>query len=157
MLWPESCPGEFGKMARIVYTRSHPGVVRGMHYQSPGPMGKFVRCVRGRVFDVVVDVRQDSPGYGQWRSYILSEDVSVSLWVPRGFAHGFQSMTASGVLYLCDEQFLPACDQAFSPLDPRVGIAWPQTITGMSDRDRQAPPLNPIEPFNPDKENDNEC
>ena len=121
------------------------GTVRGMHFQQP-PFAevKIVSCLRGEVFDVAVDLRNGSSTFLSWHSEVLSAENQRSLVIPRGFAHGFQSLTGDvELLYLHTALYEPSAEGAVSPTDPRIGIAWPLPIAEMSDRDRAHPLLTP--------------
>ncbi len=114
------------------------GVVRGMHFQCP-PHGemKFVTCLRGEVFDVAVDIRQDSSTFLKWHVELLSPDNNKTLVIPEGFAHGFQTLTKDcEMLYLHTCAYKPEAEGRLNPGDPALGIEWPLDITEISDRDR---------------------
>ncbi len=120
------------------------GTVRGMHFQHP-PYAetKIVSCVRGRIFDVAVDIRSGSTTFLQWHGETLSEDNFLSLLIPEGFAHGFQTLTGDcELLYIHTAAYAPSAEGALNAEDPRLGITWPLTITEMSDRDRSHPLLS---------------
>lgn len=105
-------------------SRSSKNVIRGMHYDLR--MAKFVQCLRGRIFDVIVDARPDSASYKQWQGFILSEHNHLQLYVPRGFAHGFLALSDEVVVhYKQSAHFDPAQERAVSWQDPGVGIVWP--------------------------------
>jgi dTDP-4-dehydrorhamnose 3,5-epimerase len=117
------------------------GAVRGMHFQYP-PFAevKFVSCLRGRVFDVAVDVRQNSPTLFQWHAEVLSEDNHKTLVIPEGFAHGFQTLTDHcELLYMHTAPYAPQCEGALNPRDPALAIAWPEPISQISPRDSAHP------------------
>lgn len=108
------------------HSRSSRGVLRGLHYQLKQPQGKLVRVVRGRVFDVAVDMRRSSPSFGRWAGVELSEDNHRQLWVPPGFAHGFLVLSEScDFLYKTTDYYAPQHERSLAWNDPRVGIAWP--------------------------------
>ncbi len=122
-----------------------PGTVRGLHFQSP-PMaqGKLVRCPRGAIYDVVVDIRHGSPTFGQWAGATLTEENGRQLWVPRGFAHGFVTMEAdSEIAYKVDNPYSAEHDGGIFWNDPAIGIRWPFDTDAAvtSDKDRIAPRL----------------
>ena len=105
---------------------SEPGVLRGMHYQLANPQGKLVRVVSGRVFDVAVDMRRDSPRLGQWAGVELSADNHRMLWIPPGFAHGFLVMSESAdFLYKATAYYAPQDERTLAWDDPQVAIDWP--------------------------------
>ena len=126
-----------------------PGTLRGLHFQTPPHVqGKLVRCGRGRLFDVAVDIRTGSPTYGQWAGVELSFDNGRQLWIPPGFLHGFvtrEPMTE--IVYKCTDYYAPDCDAAVRWDDPGIGIDW--GLTGapiLSDKDAKAPLLSDLEP-----------
>jgi dTDP-4-dehydrorhamnose 3,5-epimerase len=112
------------------HSRSAQGVLRGLHYQIQNPQGKLVRCVRGAVFDVAVDIRRHSATFGQWVGAELSEENNRQLWVPPGFAHGFVVLTATAdFLYKTTDYYAPAHERCIAWNDPAIGIDWPAGIT----------------------------
>jgi len=119
------------------------GTLRGLHYQlAPQEQAKFVRCVRGSVFDVVVDVRPGSPTFGAWVSQTLSAEKRNALFVPRGFAHGFQTLADDcEVAYLIDGEYTPSLERGIRWDDPAVGVRWPSQTAVLSERDQQLPLL----------------
>ena len=126
------------------------GVLRGLHFQRPPTaQGKLVRCTRGRILDVAVDIRQGSPTYGRHVAVELSAENWRQLWVPRGFAHGFVTLTPDvEVLYKVDAEYDPATDAGIAWDDPALGIAWPVPPGGpiLSAKDKAAPRLADIPP-----------
>ena len=123
-------------------SRSALGVVRGLHLRGGRGEAKLVRCSYGAVFDVIVDLRPTSPTYRNWESFELRDDEQVSLYVPAGCAHGFQSLTQpADVSYRIDREHDPADDLSIAYDDPELGIPWPLPVSGMSERDRRAPSL----------------
>lgn len=119
------------------------GVLRGLHFaQLPPGQAKYVTCVRGSVFDVVVDIRVGSPRYGRWDSVILDDRDRRSVYVSEGLAHGFLALQDdSTVTYLCSAAYDPAREHTICPTDPAIGIQWPTSALLMSERDRDAPSL----------------
>ena len=117
------------------------GAVRGMHFQYPPKAEmKLVRCLRGKVFDVMVDLRKDSPTFLQWHGEVLSPENMRMLVIPEGVAHGFQTLeNQSEMLYLHTEFYSPEQDGCIRYDDPRVGIAWPLPVTDVSEKDRTHP------------------
>lgn len=113
------------------HSRSAKGVLRGLHYQlPPHAQGKLVRCVRGAVFDVAVDIRKNSPTFGHWVGEELSEDNHRQLWIPPGFAHGFLTLTdTADFLYKTTSYYAPSHDRGIASDDPAVAIKWP--VLGM--------------------------
>lgn len=127
------------------------GTLRGLHYQRPpAAQAKLVRCARGRVFDVAVDIRPGSPSYGHWRGAELSAENGCQLMVPRGFLHAFLTLEAgSEVLYKVDAHYDRDCDGAVAWDDPEIGIDWPLAEAGvpapiLSAKDAAAPRLAEI-------------
>ena len=125
-------------------SRSGRGVLRGMHFQ-PG-MAKLVRCSRGKILDVVVDIRPGSPAFGRWEACELDDERHHQLYVPDGFAHGFCVLSETAdVLYRCSTYYDPASESGFRFDDPDVGIEWPADIElRTSQRDRDAPALREL-------------
>jgi dTDP-4-dehydrorhamnose 3,5-epimerase len=121
------------------HSRSRRGVLRGMHFQ-PG-QAKLVRVVRGAILDVVVDIRPDSPTFGRWEGYELSDENHHQFFVPDGFAHGFVvTSEVADVVYKVSTYYDPAAESGFRFDDPQVGIEWPADVELVpSERDRQAP------------------
>lgn len=115
------------------------GAIRGLHFQySPHAEMKMVRCLRGRVWDVAVDLRKNSPTFLKWHAEELSPDNGRLMIIPEGFAHGFQVLEAeSELLYLHTASYVPAAEGGIRHDDPRFGIAWPLPVTEISLRDRQ--------------------
>lgn len=108
------------------HSRSSRGVLRGMHFQNPGPQGKLVRVVAGAVFDVIVDLRRSSPSFGKWFGLELSAANKAMLWAPPGVAHGFLTLEdGTDFLYKCTAPYVPAHEHSFAWDDPAVGIEWP--------------------------------
>lgn len=121
------------------------GAVRGMHFQYPPHAEvKMVSCLRGEVFDVAVDLRQDSPTFLQWHAEVLSAANRRSLLIPEGFAHGFQSLTNDcELIYLHTAPYVKEAEGALNAIDTQLNIKWPLEITEMSDRDRAHPMISP--------------
>lgn len=119
------------------------GVLRGMHYQAaPYEEIKLIRCVAGSVFDVLVDVRPQSPTFGEWQGFELSAENGLALYVPGGFAHGFQALEdATTLYYLMSEFYEPSAARGIYYADPALGIVWPVPDPIMSERDRNNPAL----------------
>jgi len=112
------------------HSRSQKGVLRGLHFQNPGPQGKLVRVTNGAVFDVAVDLRAASPTFGQWVGVELSAENKRMFWVPEGFAHGFLTLADdTDFLYKCTAPYAPANEFTLAWNDPAVGIEWP--VTGL--------------------------
>lgn len=113
------------------------GTVRGMHFQhEPHTETKIVTCTTGRIFDVAVDLRRDSPTFMQWFGTELSAANQESLVIPRGFAHGFQALEDNAeVIYLVTSAYSAGAEDGLNPFDPEIGIAWPLPATEISERD----------------------
>ena len=108
------------------HSRSRRGILRGLHVQTQHTQGKLVRVVSGRVFDVAVDLRADSPSCGQWFGCTLTEEGGEMLWVPPGFAHGFYVLSETAdFLYKCTDFYHPESELTLAWDDPHVGIDWP--------------------------------
>ena len=124
-------------------SRSVAGVVRGLHYQKPPyTQSKLVRVVKGAVLDVAVDIRKGSPQFGQWVGVELSAENKKQLFIPRGFAHGFITLTDDvEVQYKADNYYAPECDGNIRWDDPDIGVAWPLEPVILSDKDTKAPTL----------------
>jgi dTDP-4-dehydrorhamnose 3,5-epimerase len=119
------------------------GTVRGLHWQrAPHEEAKIVRCTHGRVFDVVVDVRAGSPTFGRWESFDLSAEDGRAVYIPAGFAHGFQTLTdATELHYLISAPYEPAAAAGARWDDPALAITWPLPVTSISERDASLPVL----------------
>lgn len=119
------------------HSRSCAGVLRGLHYQdATAPMGKLVRCTRGRIFDVAVDLRSGSATYGKWAAEELTEYNMRQLWVPPGFAHGFATLSESAeVQYKCSGYYTPSSEGTIRWDDEDLAIAWPLAEPVLSIRD----------------------
>jgi dTDP-4-dehydrorhamnose 3,5-epimerase len=126
-------------------SRSGPGVVRGLHYQYPEPQGKLVSVLEGRVFDVAVDIRPDSPTFRQWAGVELSAENHRQFWIPEGFAHGFCVLGASALLsYLCTSVYRAEYDAVIAWNDPDLAVRWPVETAGLSAKDAAAPMLRDV-------------
>lgn len=120
-------------------SRSHAGVVRGMHGRAGRGEAKLVRCARGAVHDVVVDARPGSPTFGEHAVFVLDDDRFTQLYVPPGLLHGFQALTgAADVCYRIDAEHDPAADVAVRYDDADLGIGWPLPVSAISARDAGA-------------------
>ena len=122
----------------------HRGTIRGLHFQfPPHAEDKLVSCLRGEIFDVAVDLRQNSPTFLNWHGVLLSAVNSRSLLIPRGFAHGFQALEDNcELLYLHSAAYCPDAEGGIDALDPRLGIAWPLPPGDRSPRDKAHPLLS---------------
>lgn len=134
----EGLPAVF---AQENHSRSAPGVLRGLHYQYNPQQGKLVGVVRGRIWDVVVDIRPWSQTFGQYHAEELSADNGTQLWVPHGFAHGFCVLgeEPADVVYKVDSYYGPGGEGGIRYDDPQLGIAWPVSAPVLSARDQQLP------------------
>lgn len=121
------------------------GTVRGMHYQvQPSAEAKLVSCLRGEIFDIAVDLRRDSSTFLRWHGELLSGENHRSLFIPEGFAHGFQAIVDDcELLYLHTAAFDPSAERGVHPMEPRVAVAWPLEIENLSPRDASHPSLAP--------------
>ncbi len=132
------------------HSRSQKGVLRGMHFQNPGPQGKLVRVTSGAVYDVAVDLRRNSSTYGKWVGVELSAQNKRMFWVPQGFAHGFLTLEDdTDFLYKCDAPYSPQSEHSLAWDDPTVGIEWPTNglEIRLSAKDREGKALGEVTPF----------
>ena len=140
--------GELGIDVEFVqdnHSRSRRGTLRGMHFQTDPGQAKLVRCARGQILDVVVDLRRDSDTFGRWDGHELDDANLRQLWVPVGFAHGFCVLSEEAdFVYKCSSYYDPATEAGIAYDDPDVGIAWPNLELLVSERDRAAPRLADI-------------
>lgn len=130
------------------HSRSARGTLRGLHFQTRPGQAKLVRCVRGSVFDVAVDLRRDSPTFGRWEGHELSDANHLQLFVPVGFAHGFLVLSGEAdVAYKLSSYYDPQTEMGIAWDDPEVGVEWPVPAgieVQLSERDRSAPRLAEI-------------
>lgn len=126
---------------------AQPGVLRGLHYQlNPKAQTKLLRVVAGAIYDVIVDIRRNSPTFGQWEGFILSEYNHRQLLVPKGFAHGFCTLVPNTqVMYKVDEYYSPEHDRGILWNDPALGIDWPTSNPILSEKDQKHPLLQDAE------------
>ena len=133
------------------HSRSVKNTLRGLHYQIKQAQGKLVRVIAGEVFDVAVDIRRSSPGFGQWAGELLSAENKKMLWIPPGFAHGFLvTSDTADLCYKCTDYYAPEYDRAIRWDDPDLKIVWPLpagTSPILSDKDRNAKGLREAEVF----------
>ena len=117
------------------------GTLRGMHYQrEPHSEVKVVRCLSGAIWDVIIDLRAQSPTYGCWQGFELSGSNGLQLYIPKGFAHGFQTLTEKAeVGYLISELYVPAASSGVRYDDPSFGVTWPLPVSEISEKDRNWP------------------
>jgi dTDP-4-dehydrorhamnose 3,5-epimerase len=120
------------------------GTIRGLHYQvAPAAEAKLITCLRGRVFDVAVDLRVDSSTFLQWHALELTDENNRAIFIPRGFAHGFQTLTDEvQLLYMHTAPWTPGCEAGLRYDDPRLAIEWPQPATAISEKDRGYRPID---------------
>lgn len=135
-------------LQEVFYTISHKGVIRAMHFQRVQQQPKLVRCVAGQVYDVIINLRKESPTFLQWCGFTLSGENRVELLVPAGFGHGYLVQAESIVSYKCAEKFYGEYDGGIKFDDPDMDIDWPyDTIGGkenviLADKDKNLPSLN---------------
>ncbi len=146
------CQREFvdhGLVSRIVQTNNslsaERGTLRGLHYQlPPHAETKIVRCVRGAIWDCILDLRWNSKTFGNWFGTELSAENRHTMYVPQGFAHGFITMTGDAeVIYFVDEFYTPDAERIVRWNDPKFAVKWPLTPTTISDKDAKAPDFDP--------------
>jgi dTDP-4-dehydrorhamnose 3,5-epimerase len=139
---------ELGVEAEFVQdnqSRSGRGTLRGLHFQTSPGQAKLVRCMRGRIFDAVVDVRRGSPTFGRWEGHELDDEAHRQLYIPVGFAHGFCVLSETAdVAYRLSNYYDPATEAGIAWDDPEVGVEWPLEDPILSERDRSAPRLAEI-------------
>ncbi|WP_269584572.1 dTDP-4-dehydrorhamnose 3,5-epimerase [Roseibium sp. Sym1] len=125
------------------------GTLRGMHFQRPPKAdAKLVKCMAGAVFDVIVDLRRGSAAFGRWASVTLTAEGGEMIYIPKGFAHGFQTLTDDAeLLYFHSDSYSPENEGGLFHSDPEVGITWPLPVTNLSERDRTLPPLSKVDPI----------
>jgi dTDP-4-dehydrorhamnose 3,5-epimerase len=154
------CNTEFRQQGLIVEFPQHSvswtrqrGTLRGLHYQeSPHEEIKLVRCTRGSIHDVIVDLRADSPTLGQWLAFELTADNHLSLYIPGGFAHGFITLEpGSEVHYMISREYVPGHGRTVHWNDQDLAINWPLQPVVMSDNDRHAPLFRTLQPRSNDK------
>jgi dTDP-4-dehydrorhamnose 3,5-epimerase len=139
---------EHARFIQDNHSRSSRGVLRGMHFQLGDGAAKLVRCSRGRILDVAVDLRRESPTYGRWDAVELDDESMRELYVPVGFAHGFCVLSdVADVIYKQTAYYDPLLERSIAWNDPDVGIEWPLTVDELivSERDASAPLLSEIE------------
>ena len=129
---------------QVNFSQTHGrGTLRGMHYQTPpAAEAKLIHCLRGRVFDVAVDVRAGSPTFLHWHAIELSEDGNNAVFIPEGVAHGFQSLSDEAwLLYMHTAPWTPGCESGLRYDDPRLSIHWPLPVAMLSERDDGYAPI----------------
>lgn len=147
------CENEFRQQGLITHfvqinnsLTAKKGTIRGMHYQlMPDAEVKVVRCIKGSLFDVILDLRPDSPSYGKWFGAELSEENRTMMYVPRGFAHGFITLSDdTEALYLVSAFYAPASERGIRYNDPAFGIKWPIEPSEVSEKDGKWPDFDPV-------------
>ena len=127
------------------HSRSREGILRGLHFQTEPGQAKLVRCARGRIWDVAVDLRRGSPTYGQWEGHELDDVAHRQLFVPVGFAHGFCVLSeVADVNYKVSSYYDPATEAGIAWDDPDVGVEWPVSDPQLSERDKNGPRLTDV-------------
>ena len=130
-------------LKEVFYTTSHKGVIRALHFQRVKQQPKLVRCISGHIYDVIVDLRKDSPTFKKWLGFYLSEENKQELLVPAGCAHGYLVLERSIVSYKCAEKFYGEYDDGIMWNDPDIGVIWPlESIGGienviLADKDKK--------------------
>ena len=146
--WNEKVFSEIGINTKFVqdnHAKSVKDTLRGLHFQVNFPQAKLLRCLKGKVFDVAVDLRKDSPYYGQWVGEELSEDNKCQLFIPAGFAHGYYVLSETAeIAYKCSAIYHPEDEQGLRWDDPDIAIDWPGKDPVLSEKDRQLPFLKDI-------------
>ncbi len=132
---------------QVNYSKSQKDVLRGLHYQlKPKAQAKLVKVIRGEIFDVVVDIRKNSPTYGQWLSQNLSEKNKFMLYVPVGFAHGFCALSDDvEILYYCSDEYAPTFERNILWNDPDINIQWPSSKPHLSPKDSHGKYLKDVD------------
>jgi dTDP-4-dehydrorhamnose 3,5-epimerase len=127
------------------HSRSSKGTLRGIHFQTEPGQAKLVRCPRGAILDVAVDLRRDSATYGQWEAHVLDDERHRQLFVPVGFGHGFAVLSeVADVTYLVSSLYDPATEAGIAWDDPDVGVDWQVESPLLSERDKSAPKLSEV-------------
>lgn len=134
------------------HSRSYKGVLRGMHFQKQHPQGKLVRVPQGAIFDVVIDLRKDSPTFGKWFGVELSSENKKMLYIPRGFAQGFLILADNtDLMYKCTDLYYPDDEGGLMWDDPAIGIKWPLDKVGdniiLSEKDKKWPRFSELDFF----------
>jgi dTDP-4-dehydrorhamnose 3,5-epimerase len=138
-----SAVGETLPLAQVNFSVSRAGVLRGVHFfRTPPGQAKYVFCASGAVLDVVVDVRDGSPTFGQWDSVELGQGSRQAVYLSEGLGHAFMALTDDAtVVYLCAHSYVPGYELGVNPLDPALNLPWPGRASGISERDSVAPNL----------------
>lgn len=129
------------ELNEVFYTNSKKGVIRAIHFQRIREQAKLVRCVSGKVYDVIVDLRKESPTFGMWRGFYLSEENKEQLFIPEQFGHGYLVLEPSIVSYKCGEKFYGEYDDGIMWNDPTISIKWPLQLVNnkiiLSEKDKR--------------------
>lgn len=149
-LWNEKRFEEAGITVPFVQDNvsfSRRGILRGLHFQNPNAQGKLVSALQGEIFDVAVDLRRSSPTFGKWFSVVLSGEKKQQLFIPAGFAHGFQVVSETALFhYKCTGLYSPKDERTLRWDDPELGINWPVADPTLSDKDRKGTLLKDFSP-----------
>tara|TARA_B110000027_G_scaffold21205_1_gene22564 strand:+ start:4393 stop:4896 length:504 start_codon:yes stop_codon:yes gene_type:complete len=130
------------KLKKILLTSSKKNVIRGFHFQKKKPINQLVICIKGKILDVVIDLRKESKNFGKYKSYILSEKENKSLFVPGNFAHGYLSLGNENIImYLQDEEYIKKYDSGIIWNDPIINFKWPVKHPIISQKDKNLPKL----------------
>ena len=122
------------------------GTLRGLHFQYPQSQAKLITVLSGEIFDVAVDIRTNSPKFGQWIGTVLTENNGIQLYIPKGFAHGFVTLTDNVIFnYKCSDIYNPACEHVIAWDDEKINICWPVDNPIVSEQDEIAPYLDEID------------
>ena len=133
------------KFVQDNHSQSTRGILRGLHCQTAKPQGKLVRCVRGEIFDVAVDIDPESSNFGQWAGVTLSDENKKQIYIPPGYVHGFQVLSErADIEYKCTDYYDPTGEAGLIWNDPDVGIEWPHSEPLLSDKDQKLPTLAQI-------------
>lgn len=136
------------RLKEVFYTISHKGVIRAIHFQLGHQQAKLVRCIKGHIYDVIVDLRKNSKTFGQWIGFDLTEDNHREIYIPEFFGHGYLVLEESIVSYKCAENFYPEGDSGIIFNDPLINIKWPYGLIGgidkliISEKDKQLMSFN---------------
>jgi len=148
--WNARKYGQLGLPATFVQdnlSRSSRGTLRGLHYQKPHSQGKLVSLLKGKVWDVSVDLRLDSPTFGKWAGITLDSDSGSQLYIPPGFAHGFCTLSEEALFfYKCTDFYSPDDERGIAWNDPQLNINWPVSDPLLSSKDRGYPNLGEVLP-----------
>ncbi len=132
-------------ISQVTVTHSKKNVLRGLHFQYPNLQGKLISVMNGKIFDVIVDIRKNSPNFGKWCKVILDSKKKNILWIPQGFGHGYLVLsTFADVIYKCDCKYYPKNQKEIIWNDPFIGIKWPTKKPILSKKDANGLKLNEI-------------